>query len=73
MPPPAYGSAELAQDVDLLLKANEIDIVGRAREALTRRGYRRDPRLVLRSRSVSHAARQPATRRGDKPSPSIRT
>lgn len=25
MPPPAYGSAELAQDVDLLLKANEID------------------------------------------------
>lgn len=67
MPPPAYGSAELAQDVDLLLKANEID---KALDVVDRHvlidGLGLSPRLVAGCRAAWLTLRDRRTKRGSR-------
>ncbi|OBA83154.1 lactate dehydrogenase [Mycobacterium sp. 1164966.3] len=67
IPPPAYASAELAQDVDLLLKAGEtekaLDLVD-ARVLVEGLGLSRD--VVAQCRSAWEALRDRRTRRGSR-------
>ena len=67
IPPPAYASTELAQDVDLLLKANEVD---KALDVVDRHvlidglGWSRE--VVAQCRSAWLALRGRRTRRGSR-------
>ena len=67
IPPPAYAGAELAADVDLLLKANEID---RALDVVDRHvlvdGLGWSPDLVEQCRSAWVALRERRTKRGSR-------
>ena len=67
IPPPAYASTELAQDVDLLLKANEFD---KALDVVDRHvlidGLGWSPEVVAQCRSAWLALRGRRTRRGSR-------
>ena len=67
IPPPAYASTGLAQDVDLLLKANEID---KALDVVDRHilidGLGWSPEVVAQCRSAWLALRVRRTRRGSR-------
>jgi adenine-specific DNA methylase len=67
IPPPAYASTGLAQDVDLLLKANEID---KALDVVDRHiliyGLGWSPEVVAQCRSAWLALRGRRTRRGSR-------
>jgi adenine-specific DNA methylase len=67
IPPPAYAGAELAQDVDLLLKANEaekaLDIVDRH---VLIDGLGWSPEVVAQCRSAWLALRDRRTKRGSR-------
>jgi len=67
IPPPAYASAELACDVDLLLKANEVD---KALDMVDRHvlidGLGWSPDVVAQCRSAWAALRDRRTRRGSR-------
>ena len=67
IPPPAYASAELACDVDLLLKANEID---KALDVVDRHvlidGLGWSPDVVAQCRSAWAALRDRRTKRGSR-------
>jgi adenine-specific DNA methylase len=67
IPPPAYASAELACDVDLLLKANEID---KALDVVDRHvlidGLGWSPDVVAQCRSAWTALRDRRTKRGSR-------
>ncbi|AKN17959.1 lactate dehydrogenase [Mycobacterium haemophilum DSM 44634] len=67
IPPPAYASAELGQDVDLLLKANEIE---KALDMVDRRvlidGLGLAPGLVAECRAAWASLRDRRTKRGSR-------
>jgi adenine-specific DNA methylase len=67
IPPPAYASAELARDVDLLLKANDIE---KALDVVDRRvlieGLGLSPELVANCRSAWVTLRDRRTKRGSR-------
>jgi adenine-specific DNA methylase len=67
IPPPAYASAELAGDVDLLLKANEIE---KALDVVDRKvlidGLGWSPEVVAQCRAAWVALRGRRTRRGSR-------
>jgi adenine-specific DNA methylase len=67
IPPPGYASTELAQDVDLLLKANEVD---KALDVVDRHvlidGLGWSPEVVAQCRSAWRALRGRRTRRGSR-------
>lgn len=67
IPPPAFASAELRQDVDLLLKANEIE---KALDLVDRRvlidGLGLSPRLVGECRAAWVSLRNRRTKRGSR-------
>ncbi len=67
IPPPAYANSDLAADVDLLLKANEID---KALDAVDRHvlvdGLGWSPDVVAQCRSAWVALRERRTKRGSR-------